>query len=69
MQQSLDLWQELPVFFDQWRAYSRFTPLEDKLPAFFDELKKVLPAARVRPTPRTEPGETLDKNALAVCRS
>lgn len=40
MQQSLDLSQELPVFFNQWRAYSRFTPLEDKLPAFFDELRE-----------------------------
>ena len=66
MRQTLDLCRELPVFFDQWCVYSRFTPLEDKLPAFFDELKKVLPAARVRPTPRTEPGETLDKNALGT---
>lgn len=57
MQQSLDLSQELPVFFNQWRAYSRFTPLEDKLPAFFDELREVLPAATVRLTPRPEPGE------------
>ena len=57
MQQPLDLCQELPVFFDQWCAYSRFTPLEDKLPAFFDELKEVLPAATVRLTPRPEPGE------------
>ena len=47
MQQPLDLCQELPVFFNQWRAYSRFAPLEDKLPTFFDELKKVLPTARV----------------------
>ena len=51
MQQSLDLCQELPVFFNQWRVYSRFTPLEDKLPAFFDELKEVLPTATVHPTP------------------
>lgn len=42
MRQTLDLCRELPVFFDQWCVYSRFTPLEDKLPAFFDELKKVL---------------------------
>ena len=64
MRQTLDLCQELPVFFDQWRVYSRFTPLEDKLPAFFSELKEVLPATRARQTPRPEPGETLDRNAL-----
>jgi len=64
VRQTIDLCQELPVFFDQWRVYSRFTPLEDKLPAFFIKLKEVLPAARVRPTPRPEPGEMLDRNAL-----
>ena len=57
MQQPLDLCQELPVFIDQWRVYSRFPPLEDKLPAFFYELKEVLPDATVLLTPRPEPGE------------
>ena len=59
MQQPLDLCQELPVFFDQWRAYSRFTPLEDKLPAFFDELREVLPAARAGKPGEKKPGQYL----------
>ena len=59
MQQPLDLCPELPVFFDQWRAYSRFTPLEDKLPAFFDELREVLPAARAGKPGEKKPGQYL----------
>ena len=64
MQQPLDLCQELPVFFNQWRAYSRFAPLEDKLPAFFDELREVLPAARVRDLEKKKLGQFLALDKL-----
>ena len=64
MQQPLDLCQELPVFFDQWRAYSRFTPLEDKLPAFFDVLREILPAARVRDPEKKKLGQFLALDKL-----
>ena len=60
MQQSLDLCQTLPVFLNQWRAYSRFALLENKLPAFFDELKEVLPTATVHSPPCPDPGKRLD---------
>ena len=59
MQQPLDLCQELPVFFNQWRVYSRFTPLEDKVPAFFEELRAVLPASRVRDPEKKKLGQFL----------
>ncbi|MDX9834945.1 MAG: PD-(D/E)XK nuclease family protein [Desulfobulbus sp.] len=59
MQQTFDLCQGLPFFFDQWRAYSRCTPLEDKLPDFFDELKAALPAATVQSAQKPKARDSL----------